>query len=104
MIRRFDGQQPAFVLETPKTSYAFRILPTGQPEQLYYGAALPIRSAAELEALCEKRAFAPGNVISYDAEHPTAVLEDTCLEFSSLGKGDLREPFLEITHSDGSRT
>ena len=103
MIRVFEGEKPAFALETERTSYVFRILPTGQPEQLYYGKKIPLSEAA-LAALSEKRVFPPGNTVSYDAEHPELVLENVCLEFSSLGKGDLREPMLELVNPDGSRT
>lgn len=31
-------------------------------------------------------------------------LEDVCLEMSSYGKGDIREPFIEVVHADGSFT
>ena len=104
MIRELSAARPAFVLETARTTYCFRMLPTGQPEQLYYGRKLPLQDEAALEAITEKRAFASGTTVSYDAEHPEIVLEDVCLEFSSLGKGDLREPMLELVYPDGSRT
>jgi alpha-galactosidase len=103
MIRR-EGEY--FVLETAHTSYAFRVLPTGQPEHLYYGKKLPLRGGLEtaLEPLREKHAFAAGNTNLYDAQHREYSLEDVCLECSALGKGDIREPMLELTHADGSRT
>jgi alpha-galactosidase len=104
MIRRFEDAGPAFVLDTEKSSYAFRILPTGQPEHLYYGPRLDIRDAADLEPLAEKHVFAPGNTVVYDSGHGNYSLEDVCLEFSALGKGDQREPFLELTFPDGSRS
>lgn len=104
MIRALGTDRPAFLLETARTSYAFRMLPTGQPEQLYYGRSVPIPDEAALEALTEQRAFAPGNTTTYDRDHPELSLEDVCLEFSSLGKGDLREPMLELVNPDGSRT
>ena len=104
MIRSFGTERPAFVLDTARTTYCFRMLPTGQPEQLYYGQRLPLADEAALEAITEKRAFAPGNAISYDAEHPEITLEDVCLEFSALGKGETREPSIELVAPDGSRT
>lgn len=104
MIRAFGTERPAFVLETARTTYCFRMLPTLQPEQLYYGRKLPLDSEASLAAVTERRAFPPGNSLSYDAHHPELSLEDVCLEFSSLGKGDLREPMLELVNADGSRT
>jgi len=104
MIRLFEGERPAFLLETDHTSYAFRILPTGQPEHLYYGRQIAVRDAEDLAALQEQHAFPPGNTVLYDQEHPEYTLEDMCLEFSSLGKGDVREPFLLLSHADGGRT
>jgi len=104
MIRVFGTERPAFVLETPGLSYAFRILPTGQPEQLCCGTRLPLETEAEVLALSEQRAFAPGNTVVYDAEHPELSLEDVCLEFSAPGKGDSREPMLVLVNPDGSRT
>jgi alpha-galactosidase len=104
MIRRLDDARPAFVLDTEKSTYVFRILPTGQPEHLYYGAHISIDGMKDLEALEEKHVFPPGNTLLYDQEHPEYTLEDVCLEFSSLGKGDMREPFVEVTFPDGSRS
>ena len=104
MIRQFNEPYPAFVLDTPKSSYALRILPTGQPEHLYYGPRIPIERPSDFDALAEKHAFPPGNTIVYDQEHKEYSLEDLCLEFSALGKGDQREPFLEIGFADGSRS
>ena len=104
MIRQIGN---AYLLETPDTAYLFRITETGHPEHLYYGPAFgsgePVEES-DLEALTEKRAFPAGNMISYDAEHPSVTLEDLRLEASFGGKGDIREPFAEIEYADGSRT
>ena len=51
-----------------------------------------------------QRAFAPGNTCTYDREHPQISMEDVCLEVGTLGKGDIREPFLEVRFTDGSVT
>ncbi len=102
MIRKTDGN--GFIIETDNTSYIFRILPTGQPEHLYYGKRLSGADEAALDALSEKHAFYPGNTIGYDQEHLQYSLEDMRLEMSSYGKGDIREPFVCIRHSDGSTT
>lgn len=104
MIRMIQGERPAFVLETERTAYAFSVLPSGHLEQLYYGRRITLDDPASAAPLREKRAFEPGNTISYSPEYRTTILEDTCLELSAQGKGDIREPFLEIVHSDGSRT
>ena len=102
-------QDSWFVLSTERTTYAFRTLPTGQLEHLYYGRRLLIpeddgAAVAALTALAEKHAFQPGNSCQYDGEHPEYTLDDMRLEASWGGKGDMREPFVEIIQSDGSRT
>jgi len=113
MIRRIKD---TFLLETENTTYIFGIMPSGQPEHMYYGKKLeiPFRNETDSKAdnlwadvirsMTEKRAHVPGNSISYSEEFGKVILEDTCLEFGSYGKGDIREPFVEITFEDGSRT
>lgn len=90
-----------FILDTDNTAYAFRILETGQPEHLYYGRKIRIHDE---EALVEKHPFGAGNTVWYDDAHKNLTLEDVCLEMSSLGKGDIREPFVELVQADGSFT
>ena len=104
MIRRLEGECPVFLLETPGSTYAFRVLPSGHLEHLYYGRHISAENASDLLSLTEKRSFEPGAVISYDGEHRALTLEDLCLEMSGPGKGDIREPFVELVHADGSRT
>lgn len=101
MIRRLGN---VFVLDTPNTTYAFQIIPSGQLEHLYYGERVTIEREEETAALTEKHAFPPGNVVCYSPEHSNFSLEDYRLEMSSYGKGDIREPFIEVTHNDGSYT
>lgn len=90
-----------FSLETEHTSYLFAVTETGHLEHLYYGRKIHFRDDT---ALREKHAFAPGNGICYDDGHKNFSLEDACLELSSYGKGDIREPFVEIVYADGSFT
>lgn len=98
MIKEKNG---VFTLETEHTSYVFEIMDTGHLEHLYYGRRIHFR---DTEALREKHPFAPGNGVWYDDEHKNLGLEDMCLEMSSYGKGDIREPFIEVVHADGSFT
>lgn len=77
-----------FVLNTKDTTYVFGILPTGQPEHIYYGRKITVADASGLR---EKHVFQPGNSVVYDSEHDNYTLEDVCLEMSSYGKGDIRE-------------
>jgi alpha-galactosidase len=95
----------AWVLDTPKTTYAITLLPTGQLEHLYYGRRIKLgEGVGALDSLIEKHAFAPGNTCVYDNDHCGYSLEDVRLEMSSYGKGDLRDPFVDITFDDGSST
>ena len=101
MIRK---EKDYFILETKNTTYCFRVMETGQLEHLYYGRKLRLMGDLGLECLVEKQAFAPGNANAYDKEHPAIALEDVRLEMSAYGKGDIREPFIEVVHGDGSYT
>ncbi len=95
----------AWVLDTPNTTYAFHVLPTGQLEHLYYGRHIRIpEGEGALDALTEKHAYAPGNTCVYDNDHWGYSLEDMRLEMSGAGKGDLRDLFVEIKYADGSST
>ena len=92
-----DGKY--FFLNTKNTTYAFRVMETGQLEHLYYGGLIDSEDGA---MLAEKRAFAPGNTVLYDNDHPEMTLEDVRLETSAIGKGDFREPMIEVICGDGS--
>ena len=101
MIRRLGN---VFVLDTPNTTYAFSVIPSGQLEHLYYGEKIAIDSEEEAAVLAEKRLCLPGNSVSYSEEHKHVSLEVIRLETSGAGKGDVREPMIEVTHADGSYT
>lgn len=106
MIRKIDEY---YVLDTCDTTYAFRVMPTGHLEHLYYGDRIAADSAEDLAPLVEKRAFAPCNSCIYKSPEgevisPELSLEDVRLEMSTCGKGDNRESFIEIVNSDGSYT
>ncbi len=101
MIRQLDK---VFVLDTKNTTYSFRVMESGHLEHLYYGEKIEINSASDVEPLIEKQAFAPGNSNVYSNDFPNLSLENIRLEMSSYGKSDIREPFVELTHKDGSTT
>ena len=101
MIQKYDQ---CFVLETANTTYCFRVMKTGHLEHLYYGRKITLKSDGDAEALVEKHAFMSGNTNAYDQENTDFSLEDIRLEMSSYGKGDIREPFIEVIHADGSYT
>lgn len=97
--------QNGYVLSTMHTTYVFRVMETGHLEHLYYGRKIRVKEReGALDALIEKHAFAVGNSNAYTKETPNITLEDVCLEMSSYGKGDIRDPFIEVIHKDGSYT
>ncbi len=101
MIRCLDK---VWVLDTTNTTYVFALTDSGHLEHLYYGDRIDIEEAADVECLRQKQEFAPGNAISYSQENTGFSLENFRLEMSSYGKGDIREPFVEIAHHDGAVT
>ena len=77
---------------------------SGHLEHLYYGRKLSLHNGKGIETLVEKQTFAPGNTNVYDEQRKNISLEDVRLEMSSYGKGDIREPFVEVIYADGSYT
>ena len=101
MIRIIEEETPLFVLDTDNTSYLFKVTDIGLLEHLYYGAKITANSS---DGLVEQHEYAEGNTNSVDSDHKNFSLENFRLEISSYGKGDIREPMLEIVNPDGSRT
>lgn len=101
MIRQLEN---VFVLDTLHTTYCFQVLKSGHLEHLYYGKKLRIDQASDVASLAEKQPFPPGNANVYDKKFPKLSLESLRLEMSAYGKGDIREPFIELVHADGSYT
>ena len=86
-------------LNTGKTSYVMSVLPTGHLQNLYYGRR--IRPLADAAPLTQPNAVPYGSMVTYQKEHPNIGLDDQCLEYSGLGKGDYREPAIELTAGNG---
>ena len=91
-----------FTLDTKNTTYAFKVLPTGHLEHLYYGSKINVSGGAA--ALSRRQTMPVGNTVSYSNDNPSFTLEAARLEMSSYGKGDIREPFVELIHADGAFT
>ncbi len=89
-----------FTIDTANTTYAFRVMPTGQLEHLCYGRHIHV----DMDALSQKHEFPDGNTNCYDSSYPAISLENMRLEYSSYGKSDIREPFIELVHEDGTST
>ena len=66
-----DGK--LFVLNTSKTTYAFRVMETGHLEHLYYGRKIRLDSDDGIRELNE---FAPGNTSIYNAENGSFSMEE----------------------------
>lgn len=81
-----------FYLQTNHTSYWFRVTAFNHLEHLYYGPLCVLQPTNHLGI---KRTAAVGSSIIYDAHDPLYCLDQMCLEFSSMGKGDYRNsPFI----------
>ena len=91
-----------FHLNTKDTSYIFRVLENGYLENLHYGNR--IRECQDYSLLYKKCTVQEGNSISYSNEFPNINLDNICLEYSGIGKGDLRESPIEIVFEDGTFT
>ena len=88
-------------IDTDRTSYIMGVLPTGQPEHLYYGKRL--RPMDDYGPLRQKNVVPYGTMVNVSQDHKNIGLDDQCLEYSGLGKGDFREPAVELAFADGSR-
>ena len=88
-------------LHTHNTSYLIALLPTGQPANLYYGPRLA--DQPHWDELLPAPAAGYGTMVTYDKNYPSFGLDDVCLETSGLGKGDFREPMIELEAADGQR-
>ena len=98
MIGFSDG---VFRLTTLNTSYWFRITPFGHLEHIHYGAKLNDQS---IEGLLLKRTAMTGSSVSYDESDPNYCLDNMCLEWSGIGRGDYRHSPAEIKMPDGTFT
>ena len=92
-----DGS--TFHLSTDCSSYAFRVLPTGQLEHLHFGARL---QEQDLSALHSRITSAMGTTVVYNRDNPDFSLDRVPLEYSGIGKGDFRHSPLEIRMPDGT--
>ena len=90
-----------FRLNTQNTSYIFSITSFKHIEHIYYGTKLKEQS---LDALKLKRSATIGTSVIYDESDDLYCLDNMCLEWSGIGKGDYRHSPTEIKMPDGSYT
>jgi len=84
-------------LDTKSTSYIFSLTDSGHLEHLHYGVRL---GTFDPELLREKMPYPTGILLD---QHNPISLEDLPLEFSTYGKGDLREAMIEVETADHNR-
>ena len=96
-------QDKLFILETNNTSYIFTVDELGLLQHLYYGAKINLSGDAR-SALVQKCPNPNGCSTALCKESPMLPMDNTALEFSTRGKGDMREAFAELELADGSRT
>ena len=75
-----------FHLQTNKTSYIFRALPSGHLENLYYGKK--IRNANSFTHIYDKHAQGYPNSVAYSQDDTSLSLDHIPTEYSTYGKGD----------------
>lgn len=92
-----------FNLSTKNTTYLFSITETGHLEHLYYGRFLT-NADVSVDALVEKHHLNIGTGTAYDTSHPTLFLNNLCMEYSTMGKGDYRESSVDIEYGRGLHT
>ena len=116
-----DGK--IFLIQTRKVSYLFRKLESGHLEHIHFGGSIfsedkyeSLKGEIDLGAkdkelleqtvlsMAPKHFFGGGNMNYYSDEFQSTCLEMLGLEMSSFGKGDIREPMVELVYPDGSST
>ena len=100
MIQITSGNE--FHLNTDDTSYILKVLDSGHIGNLYYGKR--IRARETYANLYRGLSLGLGSSTDYSRETAHFSLDTARLEFPSYGKGDYREPAIEILLPDGSRT
>ncbi len=115
----FDAKTQTFHIQTPNTSYAFRMRGEHILEHLYYGKRLesiegmetydysPFVSGVSMDCEFEEKDVIGGAEAFSDANAKTApkfVSSGVLLqEYSSLGSCDMRRPAFHATYENGSR-
>lgn len=92
-----------FNLSTKRTTYLFAVTETGHLEHLYYGRKLD-NPYISIDAFAEKRSQPIGCSVAYDSDHPTLFLTNLSTEYSTAGKGEMRECSLDIEYGRGMQT
>ena len=95
----FDTEKRTFKLDTPKSSYVFKVSPTGYLLHLYYGAYVPDIDLDYLSMNLHNASFSAD--VASPEEHWLS-LDTAALEYPVNGSGDFRTSALSIRGSNGS--
>lgn len=88
-----------FALDTDCTSYIFRVTKFRHLEHIHYGERV---RASDAEALSVKHDIQLGSSVMYDESDDCYCLDNLCLEWSGVGRGDYRQTPIEAKMPDGS--
>jgi alpha-galactosidase len=88
-----------FALDTDRTSYIFRVTKFRHLEHIHYGERV---RASDAEALSVKHDIQLGSSVMYDESDDCYCLDNLCLEWSGVGRGDYRQTPIEAKMPDGS--
>ena len=91
----YTTNDKVFHLQTADTSYILRALPSGQIESMYYGKK--IRHQEALSLLFAKHECGYGNATPRSQDDTSLSLDHIALEYSGYGKGDYRQPAIQVT-------
>ena len=94
-----DYKDKLFCLTTNNTSYWLRITHFGHLEHIHYGPRLKDQDP---DGLALKRTAAIGTSVCYDSSDPNYCLDNLCLEWSGIGRGDYRHSPAELKMPDGT--
>ncbi|HHU08795.1 MAG TPA: alpha-galactosidase [Intrasporangiaceae bacterium] len=100
-----DGSSggPTFHVRTDHTSWVIAVTRFGHLEQIHYGDRVSGLGEHGTLPLRHRATHPPGMAVAYDeSRDPAYCLDGLALAWSGLGKGDFREPALEIRMPDGS--
>lgn len=88
-----------FALDTRRTSYIFRVTKFRHLEHIHYGEHVEISDA---QPLASKHDIQLGSSVMYDTTDDNYCLDNLCLEWSGVGRGDYRQTPVEAKMPDGS--
>ena len=95
----FNSTKKVFKLDTPFSTYAFKIFEENYLVHLYYGAFVPDDEFGEYERRCSYASFSASNA---NLTHMDFSADVFPMEIGCNGCGDMRISALQIRNSDGN--